>query len=52
MDDKYHGMNGNAIRRPRETGSRSGAMEANHLKKKTAPDDDDDDADNDDDTTG
>ena len=27
MDDKYHRMDGNAIRRPRETGSRSGAME-------------------------
>ena len=27
VDDKYHGMDGNAIRKPRETGSRSGAME-------------------------
>ena len=25
--DKHHRMEGNAIRRPRETGSRSGAME-------------------------
>ena len=27
MDDKYHRMDGKAIRRPQETGSRSGAME-------------------------
>ena len=27
MDGKYHRMDGNAIRRPRETGSISGAME-------------------------
>ena len=29
VDDKYRRMNGNEIRRPRETGSRSGAMESN-----------------------
>ena len=28
VDDKYHRMDGNAIRRPRETGSTSGAMES------------------------
>ena len=28
VGDKYHRMDGNAIRRPRETGSRSGAMES------------------------
>ena len=27
LDDKYHRMDANEIRRPRETGSRSGAME-------------------------
>ena len=27
VDDKYHRMDGNAIRRPRKTGSRSGAKE-------------------------
>ena len=27
VDAKYHRMDGNAMRRPRETGSRSGAME-------------------------
>ena len=27
MDDKYHRMDGNATRRPRETCSRSGAIE-------------------------
>ena len=34
VDDKYHRMDGNAIRRPREAGSKSGAMESH--------DDDDD----------
>ena len=28
VDDKYHRMDGDAIRRARETGSRSGAMES------------------------
>ena len=44
VDDKYHIIDGNAIRRPRETGSRSGAMESHDSQQvffeKTAPDDD------------
>ena len=28
VDDKHYRMEGNAIRRPRETGSKSGAMES------------------------
>ena len=36
VDDKYHRIDGNAIRRPRDTGSRSGAMEGHdrHLSSR------------------